>query len=114
MFVMSLAIGIAITLSYDILRIFRRAFSHRSIMIAVEDIGFWLIWTYVTLTFIHKYGDGVLHWYMALGMILGILLFHYTISSALIKTTNYMLCHIKKWAKNHNKMLKNTDIKGKM
>ena len=114
MFVMSLAMGIAITLSYDIVRIFRRMFSHKSILIAMEDVCFWLIWTYVTLDLIHNYGDGVLHWYMALGMLLGILIFHYTISCVLMKSTNYMLYRVKKWAKNRKKLLKNTDIKGKM
>ena len=111
---MSLAMGIAITLSYDIVRIFRRMISHKSILIAMEDVCFWLIWTYVTLDLIHKYGDGVLHWYMALGMLLGILIFHYTISCVLMKSTNYMLYRVKKWAKKRKKMLKNTDIKGKM
>ena len=65
MFIMCVAVGIALTLSYDLLRVFRRVVSHNSILIAMEDVCFWLIWTYVTLECIHVYGDGVLHWYMA-------------------------------------------------
>ena len=47
MFIMSVAVGIALTLSYDLLRVFRRVVSHNSILIAMEDVCFWLIWTYV-------------------------------------------------------------------
>lgn len=114
MLMMSFAMGIAITLSYDIVRIFRRIVSHNSVLIAMEDVCFWLVWTYLVLELIHTYGDGVLHWYMALGLLLGVFVFHYTISCTLIKSTNNILCRVKKWAKNHKKLLKKNDIKGKM
>ena len=101
MFIMSVAVGIALTLSYDLLRVFRRVVSHNSILIAMEDVCFWLIWTYVTLECIHVYGDGVLHWYMA-------------VSCALLKSVNNILYKVKKSAKKHKKLLKNSDNKGKM
>ena len=114
MFIMSVAVGIALTLSYDLLRVFRRVVSHNSILIAMEDVCFWLIWTYVTLECIHVYGDGVLHWYMAVGILFGVVLFHYTISCALLKSVNNILYKVKKSAKKHKKLLKNSDNKGKM
>ena len=95
MFIMSVAVGIALTLSYDLLRVFRRVVSHNSILIAMEDVCFWLIWTYVTLECIHVYGDGVLHWYMAVGILFGVVLFHYTISCALLKSVNNILYKVK-------------------
>ena len=41
MFIMSVAVGIALTLSYDLLRVFRRVVSHNSILIAMDlcDVG---------------------------------------------------------------------------
>ena len=114
MFLMSVAMGIALTLSYDLLRVFRRVVSHNSILIAMEDVCFWLVWTYITLDGIHTYGDGVLYWYMAIGILFGVVLFHYTISCALLKTINNILYKIKKSTKKHKKMLKNSDNKGKM
>ena len=122
MFIMSVAVGIALTLSYDLLRVFRRVVSHNSILIAMEDVCFWLIWTYVTLECIHVYGDGVLHWYMAgggffcgvFGILFGVVLFHYTISCTLLKSVNNILYKVKKSAKKHKKLLKNSDNKGKM
>ena len=114
MFLMSVAVGIALTLSYDLLRVFRRIVSHNSILIAMEDVCFWLVWTYLTLEGLHVYGDGVLHWYMAFGILFGVVLFHYTISSTIMNLINYILCHIKKSTKKHKKMLKNSDNKGKM
>ena len=86
MFIMSVAVGIALTLSYDLLRVFRRVVSHNSILIAMEDVCFWLIWTYVTLECIH----------------------------ALLKSVNNILYKVKKSAKKHKKLLKNSDNKGKM
>ena len=53
MFLMSVAMGIALTLTYDLLRVFRRVVSHNSILIAMEDVCFWLVWTYITLEGIH-------------------------------------------------------------
>ena len=114
MFIMSVAVGIALTLSYDLLRVFRRVVSHNSILIAMEDVCFWLVWTYITLEEIHTYGDGVLHWYMAVGILFGVILFHYTISCVLMKSANYILYKVKKSTKKHKKMLKNSDNKGKM
>lgn len=114
MFLMSVAMGIALTLSYDLLRVFRRVVSHNSILIAMEDVCFWLVWTYITLEGIHIYGDGVLHWYMAVGILFGVILFHYTISCVSLKFVNYILYKVKKSTKKHKKMLKNSDNKGKM
>lgn len=114
MFLLSVGIGIALTLSYDLIRIFRRAVSHNSIFIAMEDVCFWLVWTCVVLEILHTYGEGSLHWYMALGILLGVVGYHYTISCIFMKGTDYILYHVKKWAKNHNKLLKKSDRKGKM
>lgn len=114
MFLISLAMGIALTLSYDLIRIVRRVISHNSILIAMEDVCFWLVWTYVVLETVHRYGDGVLHWYMVLGIFLGVIGYHSTISCALIKIIDNILYRLKKWAKNQKKMLKKNDIKGKM
>ena len=114
MFIMSVAVGIALTLSYDLLRVFRRVVSHNSILIAMEDVCFWLSWTYVTVECIHVYGDGGLHWYMAVGILFGVVLFHYTISCTLLKSVNNILYKVKKSAKKHKKLLKNSDNKGKM
>ena len=114
MFLLSVGIGIALPLSYDFIRIFRRVVSHNSIFIAMEDVCFWLVCTCAVLEILHTYGEGSLHWYMAFGILFGVVLFHYTISSTIMNLINYILCHIKKSTKKHKKMLKNSDNKGKM
>lgn len=114
MFWMSIVMGTALALSYDIVRVFRRIISHNSIFIAMEDVLFWLFWTYVAMACIHTYGDGVMHWYMVFGMLLGAVVFHYTISCTLIKSTDYILYRVKKISKKRKKLLKNNDNKGKM
>ena len=114
MFLLSVGIGIALTLSYDFIRIFRRVVSHNSIFIAMEDVCFWLVWTFAILDVLHTYGDGVLHWYMAIGILAGVMGYHYTISCTLIRVSNYMLYRVKKATKKHKKMLKKNGKKGKI
>ncbi len=114
MFLLSVGIGIALPLSYDFIRIFRRVVSHNSIFIAMEDVCFWLVCTCAVLEILHTYGEGSLHWYMAFGILLGVAGYHYTIGCILVKGTDYILYHVKKWAKNRNKLLKKNDRKGKM
>lgn len=114
MFLMSIILGIALTLSYDLIRVFRRIRSHNSVLMAMEDVCFWLVWTYAVLDCIHCYGDGMLHWYMALGLLLGVVACHYTISCVFMKGADYILWHLKKWAKNSKKLLKKSDRGSKM
>lgn len=102
-FLMSLCIGVAIAVSYDLLRVLRRIVKHGNLLVAVEDVCYWLAWTYITLFLLHTYGDGCLHGYMLLGVILGIILGVSTIGSALIKICIYMLCLTKKGRKTKRK-----------
>lgn len=67
----------------------------------------------MTLECIHVYGDGVLHWYMAVGILFGVVLFHYTISCALLKSVNNILYKVKNPRK-AQEIVENSDNKGKM
>ena len=78
----------------------------------MEDVCFWLVWTCLVLDLIHEYGDGVLHWYMVTGILFGVLGYHHTISSSLMKWINNILCKVKKGTKNRKKLLKKKRYKG--
>lgn len=61
-----MAYGMALTFSYDLLRIIRRIIKHCNVAVSVEDIIFWLFVSYTTLVFIIKIDDGGLRVYFSL------------------------------------------------
>ena len=79
-----MAYGMALTFSYDLLRIIRRIIKHCNVAVSVEDIIFWLFVSYTTLVFIIKIDDGGLRIYFFIGLICGITLYK-TVSKFILK-----------------------------
>ena len=75
-----MAYGMALTFSYDLLRIIK----HCNVAVSVEDIIFWLFVSYTTLVFIIKIDDGGLRIYFFIGLICGITLYK-TVSKFILK-----------------------------
>lgn len=114
MFFISLALGAAMGAVYDVLRCLRRIIPHNNFFIAIEDIAYWVFWTYVIIDSIHKYNYGSIRGYVFLGIILGGAFYLCTISCLLIFFISHILWFIKKTSKKINKMLKNRIKKGKI
>lgn len=79
-----MAYGMALTFSYDLLRIIRRIIKHCNVAVSAEDIIFWLFVSYTTLVFIIKIDDGGLRIYFFIGLICGITLYK-TVSKFILK-----------------------------
>lgn len=77
--------GILLTCFYDILRALRRAFVHSLTVVSAEDFLFWLAAGFATFCLLFERTDGVLRGYVAVGILLGALLYHYTVSRMLVK-----------------------------
>ena len=76
--------GAVITLVYDLLRIFRRVITHGNFWIGVEDLIFW-IWTSLWIfSVLYRENDGSFRMYTILAMVLGMVLYHKTISEPLV------------------------------
>ncbi len=114
MFFISLALGAAMGIVYDVLRCLRRIIPHNNFFIAIEDIAYWVFWTYVIIDSIHKYNYGSIRGYVFLGIILGGAFYLCTISCLLMFCISHILWFIKKTSKKINKMLKNRIKKGKI
>ena len=83
--VTALLCGMAITLVYDVLRIFRRVVAHGNFWIGVEDFLFW-IWTSLWIfSVLYRENDGNFRLYTIFSMVLGMVLYHKTISELLVK-----------------------------
>ena len=77
--------GAAITFVYDLLRIFRRGVAHGNLWIGIEDFLFW-IWTALwVFSVLYRENDGNLRMYTILSMVLGMLLYHKTVSEPLVE-----------------------------
>ena len=78
-------LGIEITFLYDILRILRRVFTHGNGMVSLEDIAFWIYCAGKVFLLMFRESNGSLRWFAVLGAVLGMYLYHRTLSPLLVK-----------------------------
>ena len=79
-FAASFAWGILLLAGYDILRIIRRTVPHGTIMVAVEDLLFWIAGSMMVFRMIYEKNDGIIRGTAFVAMGISMLLYHYTIS----------------------------------
>ncbi len=114
MLIISILLGIAMGLTYDLVRILRRIVSHNNILIFLQDIIYWIIWAFVVIDKIHIFNSGEVRIYIFLGIGVGILVYAYTIGWVLRKIVSHILCLRKKNRKKSKKMLKNGEKRSKI
>ena len=81
----SFLLGVWITFLYDILRILRRVFSHSTGMISLEDLAFWIYCAGRVFLLMFHESNGNLRWFAVLGALVGMYLYHKSLSPFLIK-----------------------------
>ncbi len=84
-FLISILWGAILLLAYDILRIFRRLIKHGAFLVAVEDLIFWVVASLFIFIMIFHKNDGIIRGFSIIGMLLGIILYHFSISEGLVK-----------------------------
>lgn len=67
--------GIAITIVYDLLRIARRVVKHLYMVIALEDIVFWMFVAVVLFLLLYHMNNGTLRWFAVFGLFAGMLFY---------------------------------------
>lgn len=77
--------GAVITLVYDVLRIFRRVFSHGNFWIGAEDFFFWIWTSFWIFSVLYRENDGAFRLYTILAMVLGMIVYHGTVSELFVK-----------------------------
>lgn len=87
----ALLMGIFITFLYDILRIFRRVVPHGSILVALEDIGFWVYCAVEVFLLMYHESDGRLRWFAVLGAMVGMGVYKKLFSKPFVKYTSLLL-----------------------
>lgn len=87
----ALLMGIFITFTYDLLRIFRRVVPHASFFVSLEDIAFWVYCGAEVFLLMYHEGDGSLRWFAVLGAMAGMFLYKKLISGLLVKYVSLAL-----------------------
>lgn len=67
--------GIAITMVYDLLRVIRRVVKHPYMVIAMEDIVFWMFVSVVLFLLLYHMNNGTLRWFAVFGLLAGMLFY---------------------------------------
>ncbi len=83
-FAISILWGAIVILTYDALRVFRRLKKHGNIMIAAQDILFWIAASIFIFVMIYQVNDGIIRGFCILGMTIGMVLYHFTLSEFLV------------------------------
>lgn len=84
-FLMAVLHGIGLTVLYDLLRALRRAVPHGVAAVSCEDFLFWITSGFLTFCFAFRYTDGVIRAYVSAGIALGAVLYHFTVSTVVLK-----------------------------
>ena len=81
---MAIGAGAALCAVYDILRIFRRIFSHNTVAYSTEDLLYFICMAPLVFVFVLKVNDGIFRFYIVLGILMGVFLYRNTMSRLLI------------------------------
>ncbi len=86
--------GMMITFVYDLLRILRRGVPHGNLWIALEDLLFWIWTTLWVFSVFYRENDGSIRFYTIFSMVLGMLIYHQTISAPFVRILGGILKRI--------------------
>lgn len=83
--------GVILTVSYDILRIFRNVKVHNVVLTGIEDFLYWCMAGIFLFSMIYGENDGVIRVYTLCSAGLGALVYYKGISSLMVKGSTWVL-----------------------
>lgn len=95
-FLKSILTGVLAAFIYDIVRIIRRIIKHGQIMIAVEDGVYWVLCAIFMFVMIYTENDGSVRGFAVIGIILGMVVYHGTVSKWIIRYISLLIHEILK------------------
>lgn len=90
-FLISVLWGGILLAAYDILRIFRRIIRHGAVLIAIEDLIYWLVASLFIFAMIFRENNGIIRGFSIIGMLLGSILYHFGVSEFLVKAITKLI-----------------------
>jgi spore cortex biosynthesis protein YabQ len=95
-FLLSILHGTGLAFLYDLIRSLRRVFRHGMAAVSAEDFLFWITAAFLTFCFAFSRTGGVIRGYVAAGMALGVIFYHFTVSTLIIKIISLIFLNIRK------------------
>ncbi len=83
-FLRACLLGAALGVFFDFFRILRRSFGGGTVVVALQDLFYWLVVGYATFSFLLRYCDGRLRWFVFCGELLGWTLFRLTLGGLFV------------------------------
>lgn len=81
---MAMVAGAVLSAIYDVLRIFRKIFTHNTVAYSTEDLLYFICMSPVVFVFVLVVNDGIFRFYIVLGILLGIVIHRNTVSRLLV------------------------------
>lgn len=85
LFLLSIVVGVGLSLLYDLLRVLRLQTRHRPIVVSLEDLIYFLVCAAVTFGFALKDNSGQIRGYILIGELLGWGCWHLTAGELAVK-----------------------------
>jgi len=82
--VITIKLGVKLTLMYDVIRMFRFLISHNGFFVSLEDFIFWMYAAVLIFELQLGQSDGILRGFAVLGMLLGMFLYSKLIGERLV------------------------------
>lgn len=84
LFIASIIWGIVLVVLYDCVRIFRRVIKHNRFWAGFEDVVYWVVGAVLIFRMMYQTNDGAIRGFAIAGVVLGMTLYHYSISEFLV------------------------------
>ncbi len=94
-FFIFIVVGVIISILFDIFRILRKVFKTPDIITYIEDIIFGVLAGIIIIYSIFVFNNGEIRSYLFLGIIIGILVYLFTLSKIFVKFGNKILTFLK-------------------
>lgn len=91
LFLQSVITGAVLLLCYDIFRALRKVIPHSNVMTAAEDLIYWLGCGFVVFAGVYRSNQGILRFFLFLGLGCGVLLCLLTVSPFFVKVCTWIL-----------------------
>lgn len=96
LFLQSCILGVFLGCLFDLFRIFRMAVKCGTIFVFIQDILYFSIITFVTFMFLLSYNDGRLRMFILVGELMGSVLYFFSLSILILKSSKLIISVIKK------------------
>lgn len=106
LFLMSICTGAGLTMVYDCIRVFRFICRHKMWIVGAEDLFYGFYCTIITFTLLYEQNDGNLRGFCIAGVILGMIVYQYSVSRNVLKHLQKAVEWIKMKEKKHRDRLK--------